>query len=285
MLRKVSALTLLIFLGINAMLFGQDLDGKPYTPGVDANIDMYMNTWKNSKPVITHGTIEERAILTKGDPLDPPVKGAVLKYINIFTHGTLPANTSTKPATLKGEQEIFYFLSGKGIIKAGRENADLYSGICVLVPAKRKFTITNTGDEPLTMYIIKEPTPQGFKPVKNIVVKDENTIPISSTSGHWTHIVKGVLTKSDGLATLYTVLTVGHDTMTIGHPHSHTTDFEEVWTAIRGTSVAFLGKQIRWQPPGTAYQIPPDGKTPHANINPTDKPIKLLYFATRFDIE
>ncbi len=276
---------MLIFLCITAVSFCQDLDGKPYTPGVDADIDMYMNTWKNSKPVITHGTLEERAILTRGDPLDPPTKGAVLKYINIFTHGTLPVNTSTKSTTLKGEQEVFYFLSGKGTIKAGRKKADLKSGICVLVPANRKFNIVNTGDEPLTMYIIKEPTPKGFKPVKNIVVKDENTIPISSTNGHWTHIVKGVMGKSDGLATLYTVLTVGHDPMTIGHPHSHTSDFEEVWTSIRGTSVAFLGKQIRWQPPGTAYQIPPDGQTPHANINPTEGPIKLLYFATRFDIK
>ncbi len=285
MLKKITLYSLLIFAGITTVSFAQTLDGTPYTPGVDADVDMYMNTWKNSEPVITHGTLEERAILTKGDPLNPPSKGAVLKYITIFTHGTLPVNTSTKPTTLKNEQEIFYVLSGKGTIKAGRKNADLFSGICVFMPANKNFTITNSGDEPLTMYIIKEPTPEGFKPVKDMVVKDENKLPISSTNGHWTHIVKSVLTKDDGLAVMYTVLTVGHDSMTIGHPHSHTTDFEEVWTAIRGTSIAFLGKQIRLQPPGTAYQIPPDGKTPHANINPTDKPIKLLYFATRFDIK
>jgi hypothetical protein len=31
--------------------------------------------------------------------------------------------------------------------------------------------------------------------------------------------------------------------------------------------------------PGTAYMIPPDGKTPHANFNVSDHPVKLFYFA------
>jgi len=80
-LKKITLYSLLIFAGITTVSFAQTLDGTPYTPGVDADVDMYMNTWKNSEPVITHGTLEERAILTKGDPLNPPSKGAVLKYI------------------------------------------------------------------------------------------------------------------------------------------------------------------------------------------------------------
>ncbi len=285
MLRKGSVVLFAFLLIFSSTVFAQTLDGKPYTPGVDANIDLFINTWENSTPYTTHGSLIEQDILTKGDSMTPPKKGATLKYINSFTHGTLPPQTSTEPVTLKNEQEIFYILSGRGIIKAGSKKAELYDGICVLVPANRKFTISNTGKEALTMFVIKEPTPKDFKPKKNIVVKDENKIPIASTNGHWTHIVKSVLTKDDGLSTLYTVLTVGHDPMTIGHPHSHNEDFEEVWTGLKGTSIAFLGKQIREQPPGTAYMIPPDGKTPHANINTTEKPIKLLYFTTRFDIK
>jgi len=270
---------------VSSQLCAQNLDGRPYTPGVDPDIDLYMNTWKNSSPVITHGTLEERDILTKGDLMKPPSKGAVLKYVNGFTYGTLAPNMSTTPTKLKDEQEIFYFLSGTGTIKAGKNKADIYSGICILMPADREFTISNTGNDLLTMYIIKDPAPKGFKPVKNMVVKDENTLPISGTTGHWTHIVKGLFSKEDGLATLYAVLTVAHDQMTIGHPHSHEGEFEEVWTAISGTSVAFLGKKIVWQEPGTAYMIPPDGNTPHANINSTDGPVKFLYFSTRFDIK
>jgi hypothetical protein len=46
-----------------------------------------------------------------------------------------------------------------------------------------------------------------------------------------------------------------------------------------------LGKQLRLQTSGTAYMIPTDGNTPHSNINHTDKPVKLLYFAVRKDWE
>ena len=285
MLRKVLALCSIMLLVIPAVPFTQTLDGSPYTPGKDPDIDLYINNWVDSDPLITHGALLERNILTQGDPMNPPAKGAVLKYVKSFTHATLPPKTSTRSTRLENEQEIFYILSGKGTIKAGGKEADLYSGIAVLIPADRSFTVTNTGNEPLTMYLISEPTPEGFKPVKDMVVKDENTIPITSTSGHWAHIVKNLFNKDDGLATLYSVLTVGHDPMTIGHPHSHDPGCEEVWTAIKGTSIAWLGKQIRMQPPGTAYNIPPDGKTPHANINTSNEFIKLFYFSVRKDLE
>ncbi|GAI28489.1 unnamed protein product, partial [marine sediment metagenome] len=39
-----------------------------------------------------------------------------------------------------------------------------------------------------------------------------------------------------------------------------------------------LGKEIRKLPPGAAYKIPPNGKTPHSTINDTDKIIKLFWF-------
>ena len=282
---KVSTVCLFLLVAITTISSAQNLDGSPYTPGKDADIGLFMNSWKDSEPRTTHGALVERDILTQGDPMNPPRKGAVLIYVKRFTYAELPPDTSTEPVKLDGEQEIFYILSGKGIIKEGRNKADLYSGIAVLMPEKRKFTIANTGNEPLTMYLIAEPVPEGFKPKKKMVVKNENTLPIVSTSGHWSHIVKNVFLKTDGCATLHGVLTVAHDPMTIGHPHSHNEGCEEAWTAIKGTSIAFIGKQIRMQPPGTAYMIPPDGNTPHCNINTSDEMIKLLYFSVRKDIE
>ena len=257
----------------------QNLDGSPYTPGKDPNVDMFLRSWKESMPRHTHGSLVERDILTKGDPVNPASRGAILKYVNRFVYATLNAGTSTQPTTLSGEQEIFFILSGRGVLKAGKKTADLYKGICILMPANLTFTMKNTGDEPLTMYLIAEPTPSGFRPNKDMLVRDENAIPITSSGGHWCHLVKGLFATKDGLGTLESVLTVGFDPMTIGHPHSHVEGCEEVWTAVTGTSIAFLGKQIRWQPPGTAYMIPPNGNTPHANINISDKPVKLLYFA------
>ena len=116
-------------------------------------------------------------------------------------------------------------------------------------------------------------------------VKDEHTTPIGSTTGHWCHIVKTLVHRKDGLGTLSYVLTISFDPMTIAHPHPHVEECEEVYTGLEGTSIAFLGKQIRWQPPGTAYLIPPDGNTPHSNINVSDRLIKMFYFVYHGEID
>ena len=281
MFNNIIVFGLVICLCVGSVSFAQSLDGRPFDPEVDPDIDMNIGSWKDSAPKRTHGSLLERDILTQGDPLNPPAKGAVLRYMKRFTHAALEVNDSTSPTTLKKEQEIFYILSGKGFIKAGVKTAELFEGITVLMPPDLEFTITNTGNEDLTMYLICEPVPDGFKTNKEMKIADENVLPYRGSNGHWSHIVKELFLTKDNLATLQAVLTVTYDPMTIGHPHSHDPDYgsEEVWTAIRGTSIAFIGKQIRMQPPGTAYNIPPDGNTPHSNINNTDKPVKLLYFA------
>ena len=282
---KNSTFFMLLMLAVAGISYAQTLDGSPYTPGKDANIDMYICTWKDSEPFKTHGSLIEQNILTKGDPLKPPQKGAVLKYVNRFTHGMLETNAITEPTTLKGEQEVIYILSGKGTVKGRKIKAELYPGICMLIPADCPFSMQCTGNEPLTMYLVNEPVPAGFRPNADILMKDENTIPISSTTGHWCHIVKGLFGTADGLGTLESTLTVSFDPMTIGHPHSHVEGCEEVWTEIKGESIAFLGKQIRMQPEGTGYMIPPDGKTPHANINTGNEQVKMFYFARYGDHE
>jgi len=136
----------------------------------------------------------------------------------------------------------------------------------------------------MTMYVINEPTPPGFRPNTSMLARDENQLPISSSSGMWAHIVKTLFVTSDGLATLQTVLTVTLDPLTIGKPHpvpdEDTDEIEEVWTALDGTSLAMVGNQLRRQPPGTAYLHIPDNKTPHTNINSSeDSQDKFLYFA------
>ncbi|MFC1693211.1 cupin domain-containing protein [Candidatus Latescibacterota bacterium] len=277
--RIVSIMLIIGLIAASAVSFAQSLDGSSYTPGKDADIDMYLSSWKESMPRHTHGSLVERDILTRGDPMNPPSRGAVLVYINHFSYATLDAHASTAPTALEGQQEVFYINSGKGIIKAGGKTADLRKDIAILMPAGLEFTMTNTGDEPLTMYLINEPIPDGFRPNKDMLVKDEKATPISGTRGHWCHIVKGLFSTNDGLGTLESVITVSFDPMTIGHPHSHGEGCEEVWTEMKGASIAFIGKQIRCQPPGTGYMIPADGKTPHSNINISGEQTKMLYFA------
>ena len=263
------------------------LDPKPYDPDTEPNIDMFIRSWKESMPKHTHGSLLEREILIRGsgNTIDPPSRGAVLKYVNRFTYATLMAHNSTIPVTLKGEQEIFYILSGKGIITAGDKTADLHNGIAVLIPANLEFTIKNTGDEPLTMYLVNEPVPEGFRPNDSILIVDENTTPFYTSDGHWVGVAKNLFQTSDGLGTLESVQICSFSPMTFFHPHSHVEGTEEVWTGIYEDTYFLLGKQIRLQPPGTAYMIPTDGKTPHANFNVSDKLVKMFYFARYRDHE
>ncbi|HSW49062.1 MAG TPA: cupin domain-containing protein [Bryobacteraceae bacterium] len=191
---------------------------------------------------------------------------------------------------LQGEQEVFYFLSGKGTMTAGGEAVDVYEGISILAPAGLEFTLKNTGERELTMYLISEPTLAGFRPNQKLLVKDEGRIPVRSSSGHWAHIVKGVFESKEGLASLGNVLTVALDPMTIGEPHAHGAGSEEVWAAIKGESLAFIGTQLRWQRPGMAYLVPPGEPAtlksvaaglsfPHSNINSGKEQVKFLYFS------
>ena len=285
-MQRMLLVGLAVLLGLYTPARAQDLDGRAYRPGVDPNIDMYLCGWQDSLPRNTHGSLVERAIFTKGDPMKPATKGAVLSYAGRFTHATLDRGDVTTPTTLEGEQEIMYVLTGNGVIEAGGSKYELFPDVCVLVPTNLRFTIAAGNDGPLTMYLVSDPVPAGFVPEKEIMLIDVNREPIRSTDGHWCHIVKDIFNTQASynprivkLGTIERVLTVALDPMSIAHPHSHGAGVEEVWAEVSGTSIAFVGKQIRMQPPGTAYMIPPDGRTPHANINTSNEQVKFFYFA------
>jgi mannose-6-phosphate isomerase-like protein (cupin superfamily) len=272
-------------LAITVSAYAQnELEARPLDPEKDPDIDLFMGSWQNSRPFNTHGSITERAVLTRstGDPLKPARKGAVLTAASRFSRATIDPRASTTPTTLKGEQEVFYITSGNGAIKAGGRTAELRDGVFILVPEGLEFTIANTADEMLVMYLIVEPTPPGFTPKKDIAVKDEKAMPLRDQGYlkvHWSHNGKNIFTQTDGLATLKSVNCLTFDPMTIGQPHSHGPGLEEVWAVVSGKNLLFLGKEIRWQLPGTAYKIPPTGTTPHSNINCTEEPIRFLYFS------
>lgn len=248
-----------------------------------SKIDLYFGDWHASTPHVIRGSLEERSILTHGDGVNPTEKGAVLRFLNSYEYATLPAKASTQTTRLDGQQEIYFVASGQGTLSGGGQSAKLSRNIAVLVPAGLDFTLTNTSDEPLTMYVVNEPTPPGFRPNSAILVRDENALPITSSDEFWSHIVKTVFVTADGLATLQAVLTVSLDPLTISRPHLHLVDFtdtEEVWSALDGRSLAFVGNQLREQTPGMAFYHVPDDQTPHTNLNPSsDSQAKFLYFA------
>ena len=98
-------------------------------------------------------------------------------------------------------------------------------------------------------------------------------------------MAKHLFRTQDGLGTLESVQVCTFSPMTFFHPHSHVEGTEEVWTTVHDDINFLLGKQIRRQPSGTAYLIPTDGKTPHANFNISDKVVKMFYFARYGDHE
>ena len=263
------------------------LDPKPFDPATEPNIDMYTGSWMDSPARHIRGTLLERDILSRcdGDPMKPQRKGAVLKYFNRFTHATLPAHNTTLPATLHGEQELYYILSGRGTVAGGSETLDIRRDSTFLVPENMEFTLTNTGDEPLNMYLVSEPTPEGFRPNDRIVLHDEATTHLHTSHAHWVNSNKYLLEAKEGLAEAQLYLTVYISPNTFAQPHSHGPGCEEIWCTISGDVYFQLGKKIRHMPPGTAYMIPPDGKTPHANFNVTDDVAKIFYVARFNDHE
>jgi mannose-6-phosphate isomerase-like protein (cupin superfamily) len=175
---RIVAPVFVVSAALLSIAFAQDV-------GSNAYIDMYFNDGRASVPVVTHGTLEERNIFTRGEALKPTEKGAVLRFINSFSSATLAAQASTASTRLDGKQEIFYFRSGHGTMLAAGETAIVAPNVAILMPDNLNFTLKNTGPEPLTMYLISEPAPPGFRPNPNMLVRDENALPITSSAGMW----------------------------------------------------------------------------------------------------
>jgi hypothetical protein len=263
----------------------------PHRDSVDRRIDLFFGDWHESMPRSAYGSLILRDILTRGDNLSPPAKGAVLQSANFLAFGRLPGLAVTQPSTLAHTQEVFYIMGGTGEITSGTKTVALHKDIAILMPEGAQFTIKNTSAEDLTMYVLDEPVPAGFHPIPQMLMTDERTVPIRKPmvaspytvpggSGHWAHVVRDLFNTSDGMATVGDVITVEVNPLTLGEPHPHLPGKEEVWLQIEGTSLAFYGPQLRVQHPGTAYMLRPDGMTQHSNINNEDKPVKFLWFNT-----
>jgi len=256
----------------------------------DRRIDMFMGDWRDSMPRHVFGSLVLRDILTRGDNFAPPQPGAILQAANYLAYGRLQPRDSTVPTTLDHEQIVCYFIAGSGEVAAGGKTAAVHQDVAVFMPANLEFVIRNTSDQDLKMYVVSEPTPQNFVPGKEMLVTDERQVPVRTpmaaspytipgASGHWAHIVRDLFSKTDGLATIGDIITVTIDPLTMGEPHPHNPGQEEIWAAIDGNSLAFIGSELRVQHPGMAYMIRPDHSMTHSNINSGDTPVRFLWFS------
>jgi len=163
--------------GGNSFAGPQDIRYEMSAEGGDRLIDRFIGSWQDSAPRYEHGSLVLRDILTRGDNLNPPQPGAILQRANFFGFWPSQLRDSTTPEKLEGQQEVYYIESGEGEITAGGKTSALHKDIAVLMPEGLEFTIRNTGDEDLTLYVINEPTYKGFVPRTDMLVKDETKVP------------------------------------------------------------------------------------------------------------
>ena len=246
--------------------------------GNSQGIDRFIGNRADSPVKKFLGTFDSRDILTKAPRetgKDTP-NGAVLTDIKALSFVTLNKGTSSEKTKLKGEQYIFYVVSGTGTIETSSSKAELYQGIGVLIPPGIDFHITNTGDETLEMYLLVEPTPPGFVPKRSIVVKYEYDNPVSTnvnrgSSDQWLFNIE------DGLAVIAGINPVMFEPKSFVPPHAHPPGVEEIWLVIDGDIQVVIGNDSRNLPTGSAHRAPSDNKTPHATVNNSDVSKKTLW--------
>jgi len=263
--------------------FREDAVSNHRHPEVDTNVFLYINHWRNSLPYEGHGGLIERDILTPGDPLRPPAKGAVLKYITGYKRAALEPRTNTRPFKSDKEQAFFYVMSGRGIVQAGGKRAALEEGTAAVLPAGLEYNFTNASAEALEMIMVTEEITAGFAPNKGMSVGSyHDSLP--SVGMHWAHIGRGFsYDVPPKFANPMGFAAVSIDKFDIAQPHVHGPGCEEVWCQIKGKSLLLFGNRLLWQEPGEAFLIPPNGKVPHGSINHTDEPMLWLYMGNRHD--
>jgi mannose-6-phosphate isomerase-like protein (cupin superfamily) len=263
--------------------FREDAVSNHRHPEVDTNVFLYINHWRNSLPAEGHGGLIERDILTPGNPLRPPRKGAVLKYLTGYRRAALEPRTNTRPFKHDKEQVFFYVMSGTGQVEAGRKKASVEEGTAVFIPAGLEYRFSNPAEAALEMILVVEEITPGFVPNKEISVGSyHNSLP--SVGMHWAHIGRGFnYDLPPKFANPVGFAIVSIDKFDIAQPHVHGPGCEEIWCQLKGRSLLLFGNRLLWQEPGEAFLIPPNNKVPHGSINHTDEPMFWLYMGNRHD--
>jgi mannose-6-phosphate isomerase-like protein (cupin superfamily) len=263
--------------------FAEDAVSNHRHPEVDTDVGLYINHWRSSLPVEGHGGFIERDILTPGDPLRPPKRGAVLKYIRAYKRAALEPRCTTQSFKSDKEQVFLCVFSGAGRVEAGGQSAGIEPGMAVVLPAGLAYRFFNPNEDNLELIMVVEEIPAGFVPNARISVGDyRKTLP--SVGMHWAHIGRGFAWDTPPkFANPMGFAAVSIDTFDIAQPHVHGPGCEEIWCQLQGTSLLLFGNRLFRQEPGEAFLVPPNKKVPHSSINPSDGPMLWLYMGNRHD--
>ena len=70
---------------------------------------------------------------------------------------TLPPGHSVTPHHHEVLEEVYYILSGNGVMTIGAEQRAVSAGDAIYIPTQHRHTLTNTGTEPLRLLLVCGP--------------------------------------------------------------------------------------------------------------------------------
>jgi mannose-6-phosphate isomerase-like protein (cupin superfamily) len=250
-------------------------------PGLDTDVSLYINHWRNSPPREGHGGLLERDILTRGDPFHPPGKGAVLRYLKAYRRAELPPHAETREFKDAREQVFLYVMGGRGSIGTNDRTVELEEGMAVVVPAGLSYRLMNPASQPLELFLAAEETPADFVPQTELSVgRFRDSKPL--VGAHWAHIARPFIYDHEPkFANPMGFVVVSMDAFDIAQPHTHPAAAEEIWLQLKGTSLLLLGNRLLRQEAGEAFLVPPTNAVPHSSINPDGEHPLWLFFGCR----
>jgi mannose-6-phosphate isomerase-like protein (cupin superfamily) len=253
------------------------LVGSNEVTGVD--IDRFIGYPENAPVHLSHGTLLTHSILRAGDPYKPGLQGAVLEYRKDISVATLLGMNKTPLSTLPDEF-FFYVESGTGRLDDGKQYWDLREGIALLVPPNAPHRFTNASNDPLKMVMLTWTAAGTPKP--EILVRDVNLLGYCEENAHWNNTSKCIFSAADGLFQNERMYLVMLQPWAVNQPHSHGKGTEEIWTKVTpGTIPILMGSELREMHENTAYLVPPDGLTEHANLNISKDRVEWWLYVAR----
>lgn len=228
-----------------------------------------------SPPRIWGNAMLVRTILSKGDPAQPGMPGALLIHKTEVVTARLEAGEATslmRPA----EQLIAYVKSGSGQLDDGQQRWPLRPGFAVLIPAGIAHRISAAGDGPLNMTILAGMPQAGATPSSVILVRDTAKLLYVEQGAHWVNLSKAPF-RDVGER----FLLVSMAPMTIAGAHAHLVGTEEAWVKLTpAPALLQVGSEIRPWLQDQGFVVPPNGRTVHAAINHSAERQTWLYFST-----
>jgi quercetin dioxygenase-like cupin family protein len=239
---------------------------------------MIIRSWLESDSVITHGNLVEWVMLTRAHAGDPGKPGRVLSHLVSISRAILDPECSSFPTCHTSLQEVFYVVKGKGRITVEEEQHPVRDGDTILIPSTSCHTLTNSEEEPMELLVVlgDVPSEKMGTAAEKLVIRNWRQAPVSK--GHWNHLVRQLLTASDGLANISQIILVDIEGMRVCEPHSHPPKGDELWYLLEGEVLHWVGQEFRVQRPGSVVPAYPSDLT-HTQINATDKLAKFFYVA------